>query len=389
MDPVRNPFAPGAGTQPPELAGREGVIDAAQIALARKLQGRSVQSLMLLGLRGTGKTVLLNRIDLMARDHGYQTLFVEAQEKGKFPERIVPLLLNILRQLSLKAKTQSVVVSALRVLKSFSLKWSILTGEVGIEYDPQPGEGDSGNLELDLLSLMLHVGEAAKKNETGISILVDEVQYLSESELSALIVSFHRISQRELPVLFFGAGLPSLAALAGNAKSYAERLFAYPTIGPLTKAAAEIAIRHPIENEGEAIHPRAIAEIVMQTRGYPYFLQEWGFQAWNAADRSPISLPDVRRATDHALRRLDEGFFRVRLDRLSPKEKEYVLAMAQIGDGPYKSGEVAQRLDERVQALGPRRASIIRKGMIYSPAHGDIDFTVPMFADFLRRTAIR
>jgi len=201
-----------------------------------------------------------------------------------------------------------------------------------------------------------------------------------------LIVAIHRTNQKNLPVLFFGAGLPQVAALSGDAKSYAERLFNYPPVGALDNGAAKAAIRQPIEAEEETITDEALNAIVSHTEGYPYFLQEWGYQAWNAADASPIDADDVEKASAAAIRRLDEGFFRVRFDRLTPKEREYVIAMAQLGKGPYRSSDVADLLGESVQSLGPRRAQIINKGMIYSPAHGDIDFTVPMFEDYLNRT---
>ncbi len=219
------------------------------------------------------------------------------------------------------------------------------------------------------------------------ALLIDDVQYLSDKELAALIVAIHRVNQKQLPIMFFGAGLPQIAALSGDAKSYAERLFDYPPIGPLDPVSARAAIRQPIETEEESISDEALELIVKKTEGYPYFLQEWGYQAWNIADRSPIQVDDVESASKSALRQLDDGFFKVRLDRLTPKEREYVVAMAQLGKGPYRSADVADKLGEAITALGPRRSKIISKGMIYSPAHGDIDFTVPMFDDFLRRTS--
>jgi hypothetical protein len=219
------------------------------------------------------------------------------------------------------------------------------------------------------------------------TLLIDEVQYLAESELSALIVSIHRVNQKQLPIMFFGAVLPQIAALAGDAKSYAERLFDFPGVGPLDESAAVAAIRKPIVDEGESITDEALDAIVKQTERYPYFLQEWGYQAWNTADNSPIDTEDFESATTAAFKRLDEGFFRVRFDRLTPKERDYVIAMASVGNrGPYRSSDVAEVLGLSMQKLGTRRAGIIHKGMIYSQAHGDIDFTVPMFADYLRRT---
>ncbi len=211
------------------------------------------------------------------------------------------------------------------------------------------------------------------------------MQYLSETELASLIVAIHRANQKQLPILFFGAGLPQIAGLSGNAKSYAERLFSFPTIGPLDKQDATQAIKNPIESEGESITQDALEEIVQRTEGYPYFLQEWGYQAWNVADKSPVTIENIEHASDSALRRLDESFFRVRFDRLTPKERDYVRAMAQLGKGPYRSSEVADQLGEDVKTLGPRRAKIIAKGMIYSPSYGDVAFTVPMFEDYINR----
>jgi hypothetical protein len=211
------------------------------------------------------------------------------------------------------------------------------------------------------------------------------VQYLSTEELGALIVAIHRINQKSLPILFFGAGLPAIAALSGEAKSYAERLFIFPNVDALSSEDAENAIRQPIEEEGESINKDLLDKIVALTKGYPYFLQEWGHQVWNASPASPITINCIDTAGAAALKRLDEGFFKVRIDRLTPKEKEYVIAMAHLGAGPYRSSDVADVLNEKLTALGPRRAQIIAKGMIYSPAHGDIAFTVPMFDEYLKR----
>jgi len=340
---------------------------------------------MLLGLRGVGKTVLLNRIEEIAERHGHVTSFIEAPEDKTLAELLYPKAHQAIRALSLTARAKAQAFRAMQALRSFASVFKISVGDVSIAVDPQEGVADSGNLEFDLQDLFLLIGETAKAAGKAWSLFVDEVQYLSEKELGALIVAIHRASQKNLPLMFFGAGLPQVAALSGDAKSYAERLFKYPAIGPLTGDAARDAIRQPIENEGEAIAGLALAQIVQKTRGYPYFLQEWGYQAWNIAEQSPITEDDVTAASKAALARLDEGFFKVRFDRLTPKEREYVIAMAKLGPGPYRSSDVADALGENVQSLGPRRAQIIRKGMIYSPAHGDIAFTVPMFEEYLAR----
>lgn len=388
MDPIRNPFAPGAGSQPPELAGRDSIISDAETALQRILLGRHDKSQILLGLRGTGKTVLLNAIERLAEKHSHLTSFVEAPEDQTLAALLYPRLQQVLRKLSLVEAAKEKTHNAMRVLRSFASVFKISVNEISLSVDPEPGVGDSGNLEYDLTDVFLAVGEAAKKAGRAWTLLIDELQYLSQDELSALIVSLHRVTQKQLPVMVFGAGLPQIAGLSGDAKSYAERLFHYREIGALPRSAAKAAVRQPIDDEGEEISEAALEAVFAQTKGYPYFLQEWGHQAWNLANASPIDENVIASASKAALRRLDEGFFRVRLDRLTPKEREYVVAMAALGEGPYRSSDVADALGEQLRSLGPRRASIISKGMIYSPAHGDIAFTVPMFDDFLRRTLL-
>lgn len=385
MDPVRNPFAPGAGSQPPELAGREDIIAAADTALQRVLIGRAAQSHMLLGLRGVGKTVLLNKIEQIAEGHGYVTSFIEAPEDRKLVDLLYPKVHQVLRKLSLVEAAKTATHSAMRALRSFASAFKISVGDFEVAVDAEPGVADSGNLEYDITELFQKVGEAAKAAGRGWALLIDEVQYLSEDELGALIVAIHRINQKGLPVLIFGAGLPAIAALSGNAKSYAERLFTFSKIDALSNDDAANAIRQPIEEEGEAIDNDLIDHVVALTKGYPYFLQEWGYQIWNASDQSPLSMGCIEEAGTAALRRLDEGFFKVRIDRLTPKEKEYVIAMARLGAGPYRSSDIAEILGEKLTTLGPRRALIIAKGMIYSPAHGDVAFTVPMFEEYLKR----
>jgi hypothetical protein len=385
MDAVRNPFAPGAGSQPPELAGREEILSAADTALQRVLAGRPAQSQLLLGLRGVGKTVLLNRIEQMAEGRGHVTSFVEAPEDRTLVALLYPKLQHALRKLSLAEGARRAANAALRALRNLAATFKISLGEFAVSVGPEPGVADSGNLEHDVTELFLRVGEAARAAGRGWALLVDEVQYLSAGELAALIVAMHRVNQKGLPLLFFGAGLPTLAALSGDAKSYAERLFAFPRVDALPAEAAARAIRQPIEAEEESIEEEALGMIVERTRGYPFLLQEWGYQCWSLAERSPIGRACVEQAERAALRRLDDGFFKVRIDRLTPKEKAYVIAMARLGSGPYRSSEVAGVLGEKLTALAPRRARIIAKGMVYSPAHGEIDFTVPMFDDYLRR----
>ena len=385
MDAVRNPFAPGAGSKPPELAGREVILQDAHTAIQRALIGKSSRSQILLGLRGVGKTVLLSTIEEMAETAGHLTSSIEAPEGKALSELLVPKISQALRKLSISENAKAKAHKALRALRSFASAFKLSYGVTSISVDPEVGVADSGDMEADLPELFVRIGEAAKAAGKAWTLLIDEVQYLRPEDLAALIVALHRVSQKGLPVLFFGAGLPQVAALSGDAKSYAERLFHFPAVGALGAEAAKFAIQQPIEDEGGKIRADAINEIVSKTKGYPYFLQEWGYQCWNLADGPCISAEDAANAEGEAIKRLDDGFFKVRFDRLTPKEREYVIAMATLGEGPYRSSDVAAALNETPQSLGPRRAQIISKGMIYSPSHGDIAFTVPMFNEYLIR----
>ena len=385
MDAVRNPFAPGAGTTPPELAGREDLLEAASVALQRLGRGRSARGLVLTGLRGTGKTVLLNALERQAEALDYETAFIEAPEDVALQSLVYPKLRQAMTRFSKAEAARKFAHRGMRTLRSFASVFRLEHEGVTLSVDPEPGSADSGNLELDLTDVFLRLGETAKAAGRGWALCLDELQYLSKDELAALIVALHRCTQRDLPVIMFGAGLPQIAALSGNAKSYAERLFDFRTIGPLGANASQRALREPIADEDEAITEEALQVIYTITRGYAYFLQEWGYQCWNAADSSPIGIEDVEQATPRAFVRLDDSFFRVRFDRLTPSERAYVRAMASLGEGPYRSGDVADALGRNSTSLAPTRASIIRKGMIYSPSHGDIDFTVPMFEGYLER----
>ena len=384
MDPLRNPFAPGAGAPPPELAGRDEVIETARIALHRIRAGRAEKSQMLLGLRGAGKTVLLNRIGAMAEEIGYHVVALEAPEGQRLAEYLAPALKSTLLRLSRVKRAKVHVGRAAAALRGFASAFKVSIGDIDITMSGPP-EADSGNLEIDLPALLVTVGQAAKAAESSVAILVDEVQYLVEQDLRAMLVAFHAIAQRGLPVVWFGAGLPQLAALSGEAKSYAERLLDFPSIGPLTVADAKQAVRQPIRDEGADIEPDALERVVSMTKGYPYFLQEWGKHVWNAAPESPISLQDVLAATVSATDALDKSFFRVRFDRLTPREQDYLRAMAELGPGPHRSGAIAAVLGRSVESMGPLRSGLIRKGMIWSPAHGDTAFTVPLFDEFMHR----
>lgn len=388
MDPSHNPFSPGAGTPPPELAGRRELLDKALLALARVKRGRSEKSVLLVGLRGTGKTVLLREIASLAKKEGYQVAHVEAQEKKSLPALLVPELRQILFALDRSEKISTLVKRAIGVFGSFvsAFKVGIPGGtEISMQLKPELGSADSGDLEADLTHLFVALGEAARDRHTAIAVIIDELQYLRKEELSALIMAAHKVAQESLPIIIFGAGLPQLVGKAGRAKSYAERLFDYPELGKLDPQDAELALQKPMEREGVSFTKNALHEIVRITEGYPYFLQEWGLQAWNLAAHSPIDIDVVKKATEASIKRLDESFFRVRFDRLTPREKNYLRALAELGSDPKRSGDVANHLGMVVTDAAPLRDGLIKKGMIYSPDHGKTAFTVPLFGDFMKR----
>lgn len=387
MNPLLNPFSPGAGTPPPELAGRSDILEKAEVALARVKAGRSEKSFLLVGLRGVGKTVLLHRIEGIAEHQGYKTLMIEAREDRKLPELLVPYLRQLLFSLDTGEMISDKVKRAYRVLKSFVLKVNPEgTIELGLDIDPERGTADSGDLETDLSQLFMVLGEAAQDRSTAVAIIIDEIQYLGDEDLSSLIMAVHKISQKSLPLIVIGAGLPQLLGKAGNAKSYAERLFDYPEVGPLEEAAAMQALQEPVRAQNVVFSKEALMEILRVTERYPYFIQEWGYQAWLSAKSSPISIATIKETSESALKRLDKNFFRVRFDRLTPREREYLRAMAELGPGAHRSGDIAELLHLDVQSVAPFRSSLIKKGMIYSPAHGDTQFTVPLFVDFMKRT---
>jgi len=387
MDPVSNPYAPGAGTPPPELAGRDRLREDVIVAIERLRRGLPNKSVILVGLRGVGKTVLLDLLRDDAEARGLHTVRIEAPEGRSLPALLAPQLRQALLRLSRVDQAKSFAQRGLRALAGFAkaLKVKYHDIEVGLDFDPEPGLADNGDLEHDLTALLETVGAAAQQAGTALVMFIDELQYVPEEELAVLITALHRCAQRRLPIALVGAGLPQLRGRMGKAKSYSERLFDFPEIGPLPHDAAAQAIVKPAEALGVRFADDAVEAIVEQTRGYPYFLQEWGKHSWDAATASPITLDDVKKATASTVAALDESFFRVRFDRLTPAEKKYLRAMADLGPGPHRSGDIADRLGRKVTALGPTRNQLIAKGMVWSPSHGDTAFTVPLFDEFMRR----
>ena len=387
MDPINNPFSPGAGSPPPELVGRDPILNQARILLGRIRRKKPEKSLLLTGLRGVGKTVLLNEIERLAKAEDYRTIIIEAHEDKPLGPLLVPYLRKVLYELDRMAGAGDKVKRGLAVLRSFisSFKVSVNDVSFGLDIEPEKGAADSGDLEVDLPNLFVAIGEAAENRKAAIAILIDEIQFFREKEFASLIMAMHKIQQCQLPLVLLGAGLPILPRLAGESKSYAERLFNFPVVGALSPADAMKALQDPAQAAGVNFEHQALDEIVRLTKGYPYFVQEWGYQAWNVADRSPITLRIVKKATAIAISRLDENFFRVRYDRLTPNEKKHLRVIAKLGPGPHRTSDIAEELHVQPSSLGPVRANLIKKGMIYSPAYGEVAFTVPLFDEFMLR----
>jgi len=385
LDPVRNPYSPNAGAPPPALVGRDSLIAAFAVALRRTLARRSQKGVLPTGLRGVGKTVLLNRFVSDAAHLGYIVAQMEASDSEGFPRLLAAEVRNALYTLSASAKMRDGIARALGVLKSFSVTLGLHDLSLNLGVDPARGSGDSGILEVDLTALFVAVGEAAKEANTAVLVAIDELQYLNTEQFASMIMAVHRVTQLALPVLVAGTGLPQLAALAGTAKSYAERLFDFPNVGALSVDETYEAVGRPANDEGIEIDDAALLRLYNASSGYAYFVQEWAYHVWNAAPGPTITAADVARAEPSVLKSLDESFFRVRYDRLTPREKRYLRAMAELGAGPHRSGDIADVLGVKVESSSPLRSGLIKKGMIYSPQHGDTAFTVPLFDAYMRR----
>lgn len=384
MNPIDNPYRPGAGTKPTFLAGRDEVINKADILLKRVKVGNPQRSLMLYGLRGVGKTVLLNKINEIAEDEKFIVEQIEMSENDDFRKVIANFIRKILLKISKLENAKAKLIKALGVFKAFSV--SIPDGpEFKIDVDAIVGEADSGNFETDLTDLFLNIGQAAKEEGKFVCILIDETQYLKEKDMAALIAACHKISQKSLPLVVICAGLPSIAALSGDAKSYAERLFEFIPIKYLEAPQDSLAITEPAKKLNVAYNDNAVTEAISITKGYPYFIQELGKHSWDLAVGSTITLDDVKNARVLTLKELDNSFFKVRLDRAAGREKKMMYAMATLGQGPYLMADVAKKVGVKVSSLSPTRATLISKGFIYTTEFGYIDFTVPLFDDFLRR----
>lgn len=385
MDAARNPYSPGAGTPPPTLAGRDALLGAAKIALERIHLGRPAKSFIAVGLRGVGKTVIMNEVQKLAEGEHFHTVYIEAYDEIRLPDVLAKALRPVLLKLSRKEAAHHLAVRAWSGLRNFAAAFNVSFQGIDLSVNAEEGLADTGDITADLPDLLVAIGEAAKATGTALAIIIDEVQYLSELDMSALIMALHRCNQKSLPVVLFGAGLPQLRAKMGDAKSYVERLFDFPQVDALPVSDAKIAIEKPANDEGVDYTPDALDEILRVTSCYPYFIQEWGHFAWTIAQASPITLADVVRSHDIAIAKLDQSFFRVRLDRMTPTERRYMRALAELGPGSHRSGDIAKAYGAHVTSVAPLRSGLIAKGMIYSPGHGNTAFTVPLFDEFMRR----
>ena len=385
MDPVRNPYNPGAGTRPPALVGRDGEIEAMDVTLQRLLRGTNSQSQLLTGLRGTGKTVLLNEFEDLAEGRAFFHEYIEVNEDGALAPAIAAALRRVLLAMDAKRRLGDTVRRALGILKAFSIR--IPDGpELSIDVDAVWGPADSGELGADLAGLFVEVGAIARANDTGILLTIDELHYVDQPTLTALLVGLHRATQERLPITISGAGLPTLAALTGEAKTYAERMFVISRMGMLSDAQGADALQTPARSEGVTWEDDAIVRALEVTKCYPYFLQEFGKHAWDVADGpASITAEDFDRSIALSIAKLDDSFFSVRAAGSTAAERVYMRAMAKLGTGSVRTADVAHALGTTQTALSPVRDRLIKRAMCYMPKRGEIAFTVPLFDDYMKR----
>jgi hypothetical protein len=388
VDPYRNPYTPGAGSRPGALTGRDAELERFRIVLGRLSGGTPEQGIAIHGLRGVGKTVLLNKLEEIALEAGWMTYFGEVRRGDDFRVVMARALHNAIRQLDARNAAKRTIARLRAVLSSFS---ATVTSEgnlqLGIEVAPARGTADSGHLETDLSDVFVELGEAAIESETGVAILLDELQLAKVEDLEALIAAAHRANQKALPIATVAAGLPTLPGALAEAKTYAERLFSFPQLGALGEHDARDALVLPARAREVEYTDEALVPMLERSEGYPYFLQEWGRGVWDAAVRNPIGVEDVEAAIPEVERKLAQNFFSVRLERTTAAERRYCVAMAALGDGAQESAAVAASLGySSVRAASPLRASLIEKGVVYSVERGRLDFTVPRFAAFLRES---
>jgi len=381
VDPIANPYTPNAGSRPPELAGRGAELRQFEILVGRLKRGSTEQSMIIKGLRGVGKTVLLNAFENQAESEDFLTYYHELTPESVLAQEIARDSEKALSRLSLSERMASKIRESLGQMRTIRL-----TGPEGFGLEVDLKGADEGTVTSDLTDLFLQLGEAARTKKRGVVFLLDEVQFADEIHFRALISALHRVTQRSLPITVAAAGLPQIPRLTGEARSYAERLFTFPTIGNLGEDAARAALTEPARQQGVKFAPEAVVRALEWTAGYPFFIQQLGKHAWNAAQKSPITLKDVEAAIPTAREALDSSLYEVRVQRATPAERRYMRAMAELGSGPYRSGAVANKLGKSSAALSQLRDRLIGKGLIYATEDfGHLDFSVPRFDEFMRR----
>jgi hypothetical protein len=388
MRALTNPYTPNAGAEPQAIVGRDDQLESFDLLLARIEAGRTEQSMIIAGLRGVGKTVLLGqfRVKALERDWVVLELEVSKNDETGFRRDLATRLRTALFELSPKSRWSDRLKHAAAVLRSFTVSVDALgSWTAGLDVEAAEGFADHANLALDLTDVLLAVGQAAVERGRGVVLLLDEVQFLDRTQLEALIQALHKIVQRKLPITMVGAGLPQIAELAGDAKSYAERLFKFPAIGNLSADDARTALQRPAGDEGATYTEDALEKAVSTTGGYPYFIQELGYAVWTVAAGPQITRDDVAAAIPSYEAKLDASFFRVRLDRTTELQRAYLRAMAELGSEPQKASDVAEVMGRTSQNLAPTRAELINMGLLYTPEHGYAAFTVPHFDKFIRR----
>ncbi len=385
MDPLQNPYSMSAGNPPAALTGREEQTEQLRRLLARLRNGLNEQSVILWGLRGVGKTVLLLEFESVAGSEGWISPDpIEIRSDTNFRAELADAAYEALLRLNRRKAIGERLKAFTALLGGFKAGVST-EGKLEFSFDPSAISGTTGDLERDLTHLFVELGETARDHDTGVVFLIDEMQFLGREEMEAIAAAMHRMSQLKLPVALVGAGLPQLPGLMVEAKSYAERLFSYPQLGPLSDQAAREALLKPAQAEGVTFDGDALDRIVQSSGGYPTLIQAYGKEAWNMAPGATIALDDVLASEPIVQSKLDDEFFHVRFEKATPRERRYMAAMADLGNGPYRTSDIAKRLSSRASATSAVRDSLIKKGLIYSPDHGEADFTVPHFSPFMRR----
>lgn len=388
MDATRNPYTPNAGAEPEAIVGRDDQLATFDLLLARLSRGRTEQSMIITGLRGVGKTVLLGQFRTRALSQQWVVVELEVSkhDEASFRRDLASRLRASLFELSPKARWTDRFHHAAAVLKSFTVKFDADgSWSAGLDVEAAEGYADHANLAMDVTDVLVALGEAAAEARRGVVLLFDEIQFLNSQQLEAVIEALHKMVQRKLPITLVGAGLPQIAELAGDAKSYAERLFKFPTVGNLSEHDSYVALEQPAEGEGAGFERDALARAYAITEGYPYFLQELGYAVWNLATGPTITAEEVELAQPQYEAKLDTSFFRVRLDRTTDLQRAYLRAMAQLGPAAQKAADVAQLMGRTSENLGPTRAELINMGLLYTPQHGYAAFTVPHFDRFMLR----